>query len=81
MDADLTVGEIAKQYAISIPAVSKHLSTLERAKLIVKRKSGKERIISINPATLESASKYLAQYEGLWTQRLDRLDALLKEEQ
>ncbi len=78
---ELTVSQIASAYDISLAAVSKHLKVLERAKLIYKRKEGKQQIVSLSPAALKDASEYLQHYEKLWNARLDALETYLKEEQ
>lgn len=77
--ARLTVSEIAEPYDISLAAISKHLKILEAAKLIVKKKRGKERVVSLAPWALRDASEYLSKYESLWIDRFDRLDNLLQE--
>ena len=77
--AELTVSEIAMPYDMSLAAVSKHLKILERAKLVVKRKRGKEQLVTMNAQGLADANQYLQQYKQLWEQRLDSLDEYLKE--
>ena len=74
----LSVGEIAKQYDLTFAAVSKHLKVMERAKLIIKQRRGKERIVSAAPSTLHEASDYLKRYEAMWNERFDALDEYLK---
>ena len=76
-----SIGDIAKNYDMSFAAVSKHLKVLEKASLITKRRRGKEQIVAISPKALADADAYLAQYHELWEGRLDRLEALLAEEQ
>ena len=76
---ELNVGDIAQPYHMSLPAISKHLKILEQARLIRKRRAGKERLISLEPATIAQAAEYLKQYERMWNDRFDRLDTLLKE--
>lgn len=80
-NASLTVGEIAESYDISLAAISKHLKILEQASLIIKKRRGKTRVVSLSPAALRNASEYLKQYESLWIDRLDRLDNLLNKEE
>lgn len=75
---ELTVGEIARPYDMSLAAVSKHLKVLERARLIVKRRRGKEQLVSINVQGFADAENYLQQYRQQWEQRLDALDKYLK---
>lgn len=81
ISAQYTVSQLAQEYAMSFAAVAKHVSVLEKAKLIVKQRRGKEQVVSIAPDALHDASQYLARYEALWNQRMDALDNILKEEQ
>ncbi len=76
-DKDLSISEIAKPYELSFAAVAKHLNVLERAKLIIKRRRGKERIVSIAPRALADASQYIEIYRQMWEKRLDSLDTYL----
>lgn len=80
INAHYTVSQIAIHYEISFAAVAKHLTVLERAKLITKRKRGKEQIITIAPQAIKDATYYLKQYETLWNNRFSEIDKLLKEE-
>lgn len=73
----LTVGEIAAPYKMSFAAISKHLKILENAKLITKRRNGRQHIVTAQPASLKSVQDYLGQYEKLWNKRLDDLEELL----
>lgn len=77
----MSVGEIAKAYDLTFAAISKHLKVLESARLIVKRKQGKERIVQLSPYAFKSAAEYLDWYQGLWEQRFDALEEFLKEDQ
>lgn len=79
--AEFTVGQLAKNYDLTFAAVSKHLKVLERAKMIVKRKKGKEQIVNIAPQPLADASEYLDWYKKLWENRLDALAIYLEENQ
>lgn len=76
----LNVSEIAEPYDISLAAVSKHLKILEQAKLIMKRRKGKEQIVSLQPAAVMQAADYFKQYEQMWSERFDRLEKYLNEE-
>lgn len=76
-NAELSVGEIARNYDLTFAAVSKHIKVLEKAKLIFKQRRGKEQIVHISPGALASADEYLEFYRGLWEQRLDSLDEYL----
>jgi DNA-binding transcriptional ArsR family regulator len=77
---ELNVGEVAEPYHMSLPAISKHLKILEQARLIRKRKDGKERIVALEPTAMRQAADYVRQYEQMWNERFNRLDKLLKEQ-
>lgn len=76
---ELSVSEIAAPYDVSLAAISKHLKILEQARLIIKRRRGKQHLVRAAPSALETAADYLKQYEVLWNQRLDRLEQYLIE--
>jgi DNA-binding transcriptional ArsR family regulator len=75
----MTVGELAKFYDMTFAAVSKHLKVLESANLIAKERRGREQVVIISPAALQDAAEYLKNYEAIWNQRFDALDAYLKD--
>lgn len=74
----MSVSEIARHYSLSLAAVAKHLSVLERAGLIFKTRRGKELIVMLAPKTLGTANSYLENYRELWENRLDSLDKYIK---
>ena len=74
---ELSIQEIAEYYDMSYAAVSKHVSILEKAKLILKRRRGKELVVQIVPSAVRDASTYLKNYEKLWNARFDRLEQYL----
>lgn len=80
INAQYTVSQLAKNYSVSLAAVAKHLHVLEKAKLVVKERRGKEQVVSIAPEALHDASEYLARYEALWNKRFDALDTILREQ-
>jgi DNA-binding transcriptional ArsR family regulator len=71
---DATVSELADPYAISLPAISRHLKVLERASIITRSRHGKWRSASLSPTSLAGAEAWLVRHENLWTERLARLD-------
>ncbi len=75
--SELSVSEIANSYDMSLAAVSKHLKILERAKLIVKRRKGKQQLVQAAPRTLEEAIRYLERYGAMMEGRLDSLEQYL----
>lgn len=74
----MTVKEIAKPYDISFAGVAKHLVVMQKARLIIKKRSGKQQIVSIYPNTLATAGKYIDGFEELWEKRMENLDKYLK---
>jgi DNA-binding transcriptional ArsR family regulator len=78
-EGELTVNEIAKPYAMSLQAVSKHLKVLERAGLITSTQSAQRRPRKIQAQPLKAASDWLDEYRKLWDERFDRLDVYLKQ--
>ncbi|MFN2100872.1 ArsR/SmtB family transcription factor [Altererythrobacter sp. MF3-039] len=79
-EADQTIGQLAKPHAISFAAASKHVGVLEKAGVVTRRKRGRERVCSLNPAGLLAARDWVERYSVFWSQRLDALDAALKED-
>ena len=79
-ESDKTVNEIAAQFDISLPAVSKHLSVLEEAGLLSRRKQGRKRICHVEPRQLQNASEWLRFYQSFWNDRLDNLKDFIEKE-
>ena len=76
---ELSVTQLAQPFAMSLPAVSKHLRVLERAGLISQGREAQWRPCRLDAAPLESAADWLEHYRQFWEQSLDRLDAYLQE--
>ena len=74
-----SVTELAKPFDMSLPAISKHLKVLERARLIERGRDAQFRPCRLNPKPLLEASAWVEQYTKLWDERLDRLDDYLRE--
>jgi DNA-binding transcriptional ArsR family regulator len=68
-----TVTEIAAPFAMSLPAVSKHVRVLESAGLVARRKQGREHRIALDPAPLVDATRWLSESSKFWEGALDRL--------
>jgi DNA-binding transcriptional ArsR family regulator len=77
----LSVTEIAAPFAVSLPAVMKHLDVLARASLIERRKTGRTVRCRLKPAPMETAMQWLSRYERFWSGQLDRLAAFVEEDQ
>lgn len=74
---DLPVRELAAPFAMSQPAVSRHLKVLEGAGLISRSRRATARLSHIEPAPLKDATEWLARYQALWDERFGQLDELL----
>jgi len=72
------VGDLAQPFAISGPAVSRHLRVLEQAGLIEREVDARWRICQLRPAGLQAAHDWLSQYRAYWEASLDRLAQLLE---
>jgi DNA-binding transcriptional ArsR family regulator len=75
-----TVGELAEPFAMSLAAASKHIKALENAGLIHREVRGRTHLCRLDPGPLASAHQWLSSYEHFWTERLDVLARLLREE-
>lgn len=74
---EATVNELAEPFDISLPAVSKHLKVLERAKLISRGRSAQWRPCRLEAEPFQAVDGWLADYRKLWEHRLDRLEDYL----
>ncbi|MEV4080759.1 ArsR/SmtB family transcription factor [Nonomuraea fuscirosea] len=78
---DATVTELAAPFAMSQPAVSKHLRVLERAGLISRGRDAQRRPCRLVAEPLKTATDWLADYRDYWEASYQRLDALLDDMQ
>ncbi|MBN8868154.1 MAG: winged helix-turn-helix transcriptional regulator [Solirubrobacterales bacterium] len=80
-EGEQSISDLARQYEMSFAAIQKHVSVLEKASLITKRVEGRQKLVSNNPETLRRATELLADYERIWTHRIDAIGRILDEEQ
>jgi len=73
-----SVSELARPYAISLPAVMQHLQLLETSGLVRSEKQGRVRTCRIEPRALAGAESWIAEQRALWEGRLDRLEDYLE---
>ncbi|MBN9400215.1 MAG: helix-turn-helix transcriptional regulator ['Candidatus Kapabacteria' thiocyanatum] len=76
----MSVKGISSQYAMSAPAISQHLKILREAGLVHVETRAQQRIYAINQTRITEMERWIDHMRKLWTQRLDALDELLKEE-
>ena len=76
---EATVGELAKPFDVSMPAISRHLKVLEKARLISRGREGQWRPCRLEAAGLKEAADWLAEYRRFWESSLDRLARFVAE--
>ncbi len=78
-EGEATVGELGEPFAMSQPAISKHLKVLERAGLVSRGRDAQRRPCKLEAAPLRDAIEWLETYRRHWEERLDRLGEYLKQ--
>ena len=73
-----SVGELTKDFEMSLPALSQHLKVLREAGLIAGRREGRQIFYRLNPAPLYEVARWIHPYERFWKSKLDALEAHLR---
>lgn len=81
MRSESSVSALARQYPVSLTAVQKHVAVLEEAGLVTKERRGREQRVHAEIATVRRAMQLLEQFEAVWRGRVDRMSALLDDEE
>jgi DNA-binding transcriptional ArsR family regulator len=76
---EASVTELAAPFAMTQPAISKHLKVLERAGLVARRRDAQRRPCRLDADALRQATEWLEPYRRFWSERYERLDSLLDE--
>ncbi|EJO70270.1 ArsR/SmtB family transcription factor [Leptospira kirschneri] len=76
---EVTVKQLAEPFAISLPAITKHLKVLEKAGLISRSREAQWRPSRLEAGPLKEAADWIDEYRQMWEARLDRLDEYLRE--
>jgi|SRR3954468_13540927 DNA-binding transcriptional ArsR family regulator len=76
-----SVGELAAPHAMSFAGAAKHVGVLERAGLVERRKAGRQQLCRLKADRLREADEWLRQWERFWMSTLDRLEAIIVEDQ
>ena len=76
-NGEATVNELAAPFAVSLPAISRHLKVLERAGLITRRRAAQSRPTSLRIEGLEEADEWMENCREVWEARVQRLDTHL----
>lgn len=78
-NGEASVQDLAKPFKMTLPAVSKHLKVLEKARLIRRSRSAQWRPCYLEAAPLKEAAEWVERYRKFWEESFDRLDAYLQE--
>jgi DNA-binding transcriptional ArsR family regulator len=73
-EGEATVNELAEPFDLSLPAISKHISVLERAGLVMQGQRAQYRPCTIDVTPLEEVSRWTDQYRHIWEARFDQMD-------
>ncbi len=79
MEGEATVNELAEPFAMTLPAISKHLKVLERAGLVARGRRAQYRPCALDAAPLAAVSTWTERYRPIWEARFDRMDTYLTE--
>lgn len=74
---EASVGELAEPYAVSAPAISRHLRVLESAGLVERRKQGRVHRCRVRPKAVELVSRWVEDQRLFWNRQFDQLDRYL----
>jgi DNA-binding transcriptional ArsR family regulator len=76
---EVRVTELARPFPISLNSVSKHIRVLERARLVRRRRAGREHLLSFDPGPRDEAAAWIEAQRTFWNDRLDALERALRE--
>ncbi len=79
-ERELSVSELAEPFAMSLPAVMKHLDVLSEAGLITRSKTGRTVACRLSAGPMEEAMEWLGRYQRFWSESFDRLAAFVEQE-
>jgi DNA-binding transcriptional ArsR family regulator len=80
LKGETRVTELAHPFALSLNAISKHIRVLERARVVRRRRDGREHLLAIEPESLNEAAAWVVAQRAIWTSRLDTLESILRTE-
>ena len=75
-----SLSDLAAPFEFTLTAIGQHVHVLEESGVVTTRKEGRVRKVELRPATLSSAEHWFAQHRKRWEERLDRLGAVLFED-
>jgi DNA-binding transcriptional ArsR family regulator len=78
-EGEATVKELTEPFPMSQPAISRHLKVLEGAGLVSRRRAAQARPTALRPEALDEADAWIECYRAVWRERMERLDAYLRQ--
>jgi DNA-binding transcriptional ArsR family regulator len=78
-EGEARVTDLARPFPISLNSVSKHIRILERARLVRRRRQGREHVLTLDPAPFDAAMTWMHEQRALWAWRLGELERILEE--
>jgi DNA-binding transcriptional ArsR family regulator len=75
----VTVSELARPFAMTLAAVLQHVQVLEQSELVKTEKQGRVRLVRLNPEGIAALQAWVADRNGAWERRLDRLGSLVED--
>jgi DNA-binding transcriptional ArsR family regulator len=78
-EGEASVNELAEPFALTLPAISKHIKVLEQAGLVVRSRRAQYRPCALDATPLEAVSTWAEQYRPVWEARFDRMDHYLRQ--
>ena len=78
-DGEASVKELAEPFAMSLPAISKHIKVLEQAGLVTQGRRAQYRPCTINAGPLRAVASWAERYRPIWEERFDRMDSYLQD--
>jgi DNA-binding transcriptional ArsR family regulator len=80
-EGEATVGELAAPFDVSLPAISRHLKVLERARLVERCRTGQWRPSRLRTEPLDEAMAWMTSRKATWARRMDALEAHLRRDE
>jgi DNA-binding transcriptional ArsR family regulator len=68
------ISDVAQLFSMSLTGFCKHVRVLERAKLVRRRRQGRENVLALSPEPLREVASWISRYEQFWTERVERLE-------
>ena len=74
-----SIHDLAEPFSLSQQMISKHVACLVRARIVVKRRRGRESVCTLRPAALKAVAEWALDFRRLWEDGFDKLDVVLQE--